>query len=143
MSRRNFRPETIVPPAVTAVVIGILVIVGRFYERLPIKAPQCSFLSLTGYPCVGCGATRSIIAVSKGDWLKALQFNPLIFLGLISVGIWLVFALVRTFRKSTTPEQTGASSGTRSLKLSTRSVVAIVVLLILANWIYLLIYLPR
>ncbi|GEM_PF-1487582 len=36
----------------------------------------CGFRRLTGLPCPGCGMTRGISALLKGDWRLAVHFNP-------------------------------------------------------------------
>ena len=45
----------------------------------------CMFHRVTGYDCLGCGMTRSFIALARGGWWEAWSFHPL---------GWLVFALV-------------------------------------------------
>ena len=40
----------------------------------------CVFHKLTGLLCPGCGMTRSIIAISNGNLLKAIRYNFLIVL---------------------------------------------------------------
>ncbi|NPB03727.1 MAG: DUF2752 domain-containing protein [Thermotogae bacterium] len=37
----------------------------------------CPYRSLTGIPDGGCGTTRSLLALLKGDILKSLYWNPL------------------------------------------------------------------
>lgn len=36
----------------------------------------CTFASLTGLPCPGCGLTRGTLALAHGDWRSALLFHP-------------------------------------------------------------------
>src|SRR5688500_14697882 len=38
--------------------------------------PLCSWKSLTGVDCPGCGLTRSFIALAHGQWRESLRFNP-------------------------------------------------------------------
>ncbi len=40
--------------------------------------PPCLFHQLSGWPCPSCGATRATLAFASGDWLSALQYNPLV-----------------------------------------------------------------
>lgn len=42
--------------------------------------PPCVFRFLTGYYCVGCGATRALHALVHGDVAHAFAMNPLIML---------------------------------------------------------------
>ena len=58
------------------------------------QMPACTFRALTGWLCPGCGARRSIVALSRGDLLLALRTNALIyFLGALVCG--LAICLVR------------------------------------------------
>jgi hypothetical protein len=40
-------------------------------------APPCPFHALTGLPCPGCGATRAVLALARGDIAGAFGWNPL------------------------------------------------------------------
>src|SRR5690606_39034263 len=40
--------------------------------------PACVFLTLTGFYCAGCGATRALHALVHGDFTRALAMNPLL-----------------------------------------------------------------
>ncbi|MCF6310824.1 MAG: DUF2752 domain-containing protein [Verrucomicrobiales bacterium] len=37
----------------------------------------CPLKTLTDIPCPGCGGTRAVLALSKGDIAQAFLFNPL------------------------------------------------------------------
>lgn len=37
--------------------------------------PPCTFYQLTGFPCPGCGNTRSVLALLKGNFLLSLRYN--------------------------------------------------------------------
>lgn len=43
----------------------------------------CPLLSVTGIPCAGCGLTRAVIFLSKGQIARAFFINPSVFLILI------------------------------------------------------------
>jgi hypothetical protein len=49
----------------------------------------CPFKALTGIPCPGCGMTRALLSLAKGDFQGAFHFNPfsffLVFMVLISM----------------------------------------------------------
>ncbi|MER7133796.1 DUF2752 domain-containing protein [Streptosporangium saharense] len=40
--------------------------------------PACPFLTLTGLYCPGCGGLRAVHALTHGDPVTALGFNPLV-----------------------------------------------------------------
>jgi hypothetical protein len=42
----------------------------------PEAVPFCLFRRLLGLPCPGCGMTRALAALSRGDWRAALAFHP-------------------------------------------------------------------
>jgi hypothetical protein len=52
--------------------------------RLAPWIPPCPFHALTGLPCVGCGTTRALVALSRGDVPAALAWNPLSALAMIA-----------------------------------------------------------
>jgi hypothetical protein len=54
---------------VGAAVIGHVVTLPEF--------SLCTFQNLWGRPCPGCGMTRSIANVARGDLLASLRFHPL------------------------------------------------------------------
>ncbi len=35
----------------------------------------CPFKMLTGFPCPGCGITKSLVYLYEGDWLKSITFH--------------------------------------------------------------------
>lgn len=51
----------------------------------------CWFRSMTGLPCPGCGLTRSVFAISGGDFAAAWQFNPF---GYLACGVLIVMLLL-------------------------------------------------
>jgi hypothetical protein len=39
--------------------------------------PACAFRRLTGYPCPGCGMTRSFVSTAHGEIAAAFGYHPL------------------------------------------------------------------
>lgn len=125
----------LIPPVITGIAILVVLGVARIYEQLPLQAPACGLRVTTGIPCVACGGTRSMMALAHGRFTEALAFNPLLFLGVILAVLWLLFTLVRVFVfRQVEP---------RPRRLPIRAIVTGVVLLFLANWIYLWVALPE
>ncbi len=40
--------------------------------------PPCPFLALTGWPCLGCGGTRALLALGRGAPMEAAGENALV-----------------------------------------------------------------
>ena len=42
--------------------------------------PRCPLFVLTGWQCAGCGGLRAAHSVLRGDFARAWELNPLLFL---------------------------------------------------------------
>ena len=105
---------------------------GAGWLWLGLPFPRCPFLAMTGYPCLTCGATRCAIGFAHGDFAHALNWNPLAALGLCAVLLFDIYAAIVLVAR--TP-RFRIIDWTRAEK---RYVRIAVVLLIGANWVYLL-----
>ncbi len=56
--------------------------------------PQCIFHRLTGIPCLTCGGTRSLVALSQFDIASSFLLNPMLLL--LAVGV-VAFSLVSLY----------------------------------------------
>lgn len=57
----------------------------------------CFIKNITGIPCPSCGATRSILALTKGEIMNAIWINPLGILVvpfIILMPIWVIYDLL-------------------------------------------------
>lgn len=50
----------------------------------------CPFKVLTGIPCPGCGMTRALISITKGDLRAAFRYNPFSFFLLFMVAVSII-----------------------------------------------------
>ncbi len=95
--------------------------------------PDCLFHSITGLPCPTCGATRAVLALSHLDLAGAAAMNPLAALGAAGFVLGGLAA------------GTAALTG-RSLKapaLPARALRGVAIFAVSANWVWLLVHLPR
>ncbi len=73
--------------------LGILVSIGILHVTNLMRAEVighlvpffCPFEAITGIQCPGCGITRALLSVVTGDFGKAFQYNPFVFLLLFIV----------------------------------------------------------
>lgn len=72
-------------------VVAALLVFGFIYYALDPSAssafPQCTFLTLTGYKCPGCGSQRAIHALLHGDVVDAFKYNALLFIAIPWIGL--------------------------------------------------------
>lgn len=62
-------------------IMALLSIVLYYYlnQRFNFSIP-CVFYKITGYYCPGCGITRCLFSLLKGNIYKAFMYNQLVFL---------------------------------------------------------------
>jgi hypothetical protein len=105
---------------------------GVAWLALGLPWPRCPFFSVTGLPCLTCGATRSAIAFLHRDFLSALRWNPLVFAAFCGLIVFDLYALIVV---------TGRTLRLRVVEwtVAEKKTVRIAVISLLAlNWIYLL-----
>lgn len=118
----------LLPALVTGIPL-LLSFVGSYHVKplLP-----CTFLKLTGYPCLFCGFTRSIWAISAGDWAYATVNCPLAWLvygALVLVLTWNAIGLLLGVKIRRGPIL-------RFTPLQKRNALVMMGVLILLNWVY-------
>jgi hypothetical protein len=109
----------------------LALLAGRFLPVLAL-APSCAFKTLTGVPCPTCASTRAIVYLSHGDVVSAFFMNPLVLAGTLAALIYLFYKLFTFF--FVVPSINVTLSGKEKDRMR-----ALIVLLILANWLYLVI----
>jgi hypothetical protein len=98
--------------------------------------PFCWLRKFTGIPCPACGGTRSLAAWAQFDFAAALAYNPLIFLGTLTVVAWAVLW--------TADRALGLRWLARAESfLEGRPVWRVLAALAVVNWVYLCLSLPR
>lgn len=104
-------------------------VISRFLPVLSLS-PSCAFKSFFNIPCPTCGATRSLVHLSHGEFLQAMTMNPIVTLVIIFSVLFYFYSMVTLmfdFRRI-------------GLILTEREknamrVVAIVLLLVQWNWL--------
>lgn len=93
----------------------------------------CLIKHVTDVPCPSCGATRSVISLTQGNFIEALYINPI---GIIVAGImvitplWILFDLLK--RRSTLFDfYQKAESHLRRPQYAVP-----LILLVVANWVW-------
>jgi hypothetical protein len=84
-------------------ILSIFLIVAYLWLPSDNGIILCYFRNLTGLPCPGCGITRSLCAIAKGELLQSFQyhiFGPLVFL--IAVGFWVRAIIEIKYHKTVT-----------------------------------------
>jgi hypothetical protein len=66
------------------------------------SAEVCLIKHVTNIPCPSCGSTRSVISLTKGDFIGALNINPIGYLVAIIMLIAPMWILVDTVRNAKT-----------------------------------------
>ena len=68
---------------ISLVLLPIMLGLSLLYQAgifIPTKIfPPCMFHALTGFSCPGCGSTRAVSALLRGDLLTSLKLQPAIF----------------------------------------------------------------
>ena len=127
-SRRLFLP--------TASVAGLvfLLMCVSIVVKWNVPLPRCAFKTVTGFPCFTCGSTRALAALGRFEVLEALKFNPLVTLACTAAPVWLGIALLNV-----------AFAPRLRLRLAFRlkTILSLLIIAAIGNWIYLLLELPR
>jgi hypothetical protein len=111
-------------PALGTLAVALSVPLLAYAARFAMEAGlawQCPARLLFHIPCPSCGTTRCLAALSSGDVIVALRFNPLVTLAIPTL-LLIPFA-----------------GGRARLKVGWPIFLGIVAL----NWIYLILFLPR
>jgi hypothetical protein len=105
--------------------VGLWMLAGR--SQAGERPELCLFRRLTGWPCPSCGTTRSLMALANGELRQAIAYNPLaVTLCVAALGLLILrLGFRRRIVWITSPT-------------SRRCVTAALILVVLANWLYVL-----
>jgi hypothetical protein len=129
---RRLRPGELDAELIWLCVTVASAALGLIWLALQLPVPRCTFRTITGVPCVTCGATRAAIALAEGELSAAFWLNPLVFVGMAAVALFDLYALVVLVTRA--PRLRVALPARRARPI----LVAISCGALLLNWIYLL-----
>ncbi len=109
---------------------------ARIIQLVPQFVPPCGLRTLTGIPCPFCGSTRALIAWSHWHVAEAIQWSPLVALGGVAVCGWLGLRALDWWRGTEWTSQV-------IQRLGKRPWPAVLLCAVLANWLYLMLFLPK
>ena len=83
--------------AVAVIVMAGIAIYSTFDPSTVRFFPRCTFLTLTGLKCPGCGTQHAIHALLHGNFLEAVRFNAMM---VASVPLLALYGYAEIVRKS-------------------------------------------
>lgn len=76
-----------------AVILFLGAVYLYFHSPMQYSMP-CIFHMITGLYCPGCGAGRACYSILHGQFLEAFEYNPLLFMLLPFLGIYILARIV-------------------------------------------------
>lgn len=98
-----------------------------------ISAEICLIKHVTNIPCPSCGSTRSVISLSKGDFIGALNLNPIGYLVALIMLVAPIWIIADTIMRSNTLFAFYQKTETY---LKKRKIAIPLILLLIINWIW-------
>ncbi len=102
--------ERLVEPMDFLFNIGIVLLVLMIFLCIVVRSeslvgllrfiPKCTFHTITGYNCPGCGMTRASIALARFQVVESLKYNAVIIYGFICYFIFMVVQAGHVFLKT-------------------------------------------
>lgn len=71
---------------------GVLAVVVMYFVMHALFGAFCPSVIVTGFPCPGCGMTRAVLYLLKGQFLRSWALNP-------AAGLWVLWALWFAFER--------------------------------------------
>lgn len=71
---------------------GVLAAVVMYFVMHALFGAFCPSVIVTGFPCPGCGMTRAVLYLLKGQFLRSWALNP-------AAGLWVLWALWFAFER--------------------------------------------
>lgn len=71
---------------------GVLAVVVMYFVMHALFGAFCPSVIVTGFPCPGCGMTRAVLYLLKGQFSRSWALNP-------AAGFWVLWALWFAFER--------------------------------------------
>jgi hypothetical protein len=127
---KNYRPAEPVH-MVWGPMAVLFIMTAGFFKNFAHNLPVCIFHEITGFPCLSCGGTRSLVALSQFELISSFMFNPLVPLFVFGL---IVFSLL-FFAGAVTKRSVKINLSQRGKRLIRYSVFSLIAL----NWIFLIV----
>ena len=105
------------------VFLGLVLASGAWLARAwALPLPSCPLKTYLGIPCVSCGLTRCVLALSQGRWAEAFHWHPVAVALLVASPLALFWDLRRAWRGlpyPALPDSGAARMGVVGLLLAT------------------------
>lgn len=72
--------------------VGILAVVVLYFVMHGLFGAFCPSVIVTGFPCPGCGMTRAVLCLLRGEFRRSWTLNP-------AAGLWGIWALWFAFER--------------------------------------------
>ena len=71
---------------------GVLAVIVLYFVMHALFGAFCPSVIVTGFPCPGCGLTRAVLYLLRGEFLRSWALNP-------AAGLWGLWALWFAFER--------------------------------------------
>ncbi len=93
--------KSVIIKRITACALPFAVIPLMYFSAVfvirNITLPPCIYYTTAHIYCPGCGFTRAVEALMRGDVLLSLRQNPLLIIGMVLLAVYYIGFLVRAF----------------------------------------------
>lgn len=103
MQKQNTRLNvTIVLHLAGALTVAVFVLAVYLTKGLPYQVGDCSVREMTGIYCPGCGGTRAVLALLRGDIVSSFIYYPTLLYTILLTGYWDVVLVASLIKKDET-----------------------------------------
>lgn len=88
---RDLRLEkNIYEAGILLLLAGIFLLIMKRFFPVDLPLPPCFFHKWTGYYCPGCGGTRAVKALLRGDIMDSFFYHPVVIYGAVLYGWYML-----------------------------------------------------